>query len=199
MNSDLPDDIQSCGILGPDIVLPLRKNRNCELEFEYTVETTLGEVKQKILERLQSESPPVRIALYNGNERCWIVDDKAYFDTVLKKYWNPECSNKIRVGAYVSSDAGTVHQEGKLRFYMNSHESGRHNRPHVHVRTASYDYEASIDIQTGEVLAGNLPKKELKNAKKVILSDSKYFIECWNEMTDGLSIDINNHYGLTDY
>ena len=62
-----------------------------------------------------------------------------------------------------------------------------------------YDYEASIDIQTGEVLAGNLPKKELKNAKKVILSDSKYFIECWNEMTDGLSIDINNHYGLTDY
>lgn len=36
----------------------------------------------------------------------------------------------------------------------------QHNLPHIHAKYA--EYEASIDIADGEVLAGELPKKQLR-------------------------------------
>lgn len=38
-------------------------------------------------------------------------------------------------------------------------DTGQHNRPHIHVRYA--EYEASVDIKTGERLAGDFPRKKL--------------------------------------
>lgn len=199
LDSSLPDDIQSCGILGPKIVLPLRRNKYCELDFEYTEKTTLSEVKEAVLERLESVDSPVKIAFFIENERYWIGDINARLSNLIQKYLDTNNVGKIRIGAYVSADAGAVWQEGKLRYFMHSREAGKHNRPHVHVRTVSNDYEASIDIESGIVLAGKLPGKLLRAAKKKILSDKKYFIKCWNEMTDGLCPDINRHYGYIKY
>lgn len=199
LDSNLPNDPQSCGILGPEIVLPLRKNRYCELEFEYTEKTTLKEVKEAVLRRLESTTSPVKIAFFNDEERYWIGDINACFDELIAKYLDSGRSGRIRVGAYVSADAGLMCQEGNLRFYMHSREAGKHNRPHVHVRTTSYEYEASIDIENGKVLAGELPGKLLRCAKKKILSERAYFMKCWNEMTDGLCPDINRHLGYIKY
>ncbi len=39
-------------------------------------------------------------------------------------------------------------------------DTGRHNKPHVHVRYQ--DKKASISIEDGNVLAGNLPPKQLR-------------------------------------
>lgn len=82
---------------------------------------------------------------------------------------------------------------------MHSREEGKHNRSHVHVRTTSYEYEVSIDIENGEVLAGKMPGKQLRCAKEKILSDKNYFMKCWNELTDGLQPDIDKHYGYLKY
>ena len=45
-----------------------------------------------------------------------------------------------------------------IRMYLldNKH----HNLPHIHARYA--EYEASINIEDGEILAGKLPKKQLR-------------------------------------
>lgn len=199
LDNSLPNDIQSCGILGPEIVLPLRRNRHCELEFEYTEETTLKEVREAVIERLESTESFVEIAFFSGEERYWIGNINARLDTLLTKYLDTKNLGRIRVGAYVSADAGAVCREGALRYDVHSHESGKHNRPHVHVRTVSSDYEASIDIENGAVLAGNLPGKLLKIARKKILSDKGYFMKCWSEETDGLRPDIDKHYGCIKF
>lgn len=39
-------------------------------------------------------------------------------------------------------------------------DNDRHNLPHIHVRYA--EFSASINIETGEILAGNFPNKQLK-------------------------------------
>jgi len=39
-------------------------------------------------------------------------------------------------------------------------DSDKHNKPHIHVRYG--EYKASIDIETAELLAGELPKRQLK-------------------------------------
>ncbi|MGC2238255.1 MAG: DUF4160 domain-containing protein [Pyrinomonadaceae bacterium] len=39
-------------------------------------------------------------------------------------------------------------------------DNDRHNLPHIHVRYA--EFKASINIETGEILAGDFPNKQLK-------------------------------------
>ena len=39
-------------------------------------------------------------------------------------------------------------------------DNDKHNLPHIHVRYA--EFSASVNIETGEILAGNFPKKQLK-------------------------------------
>ena len=67
------------------------------------------------------------------------------------------------------------------------------------MRDAGYEYEASIRISDGEIIAGTLPTKLANKAKDKILEDQDYLYHCWNTMTDGLKIDINHHYGYIEY
>ena len=39
-------------------------------------------------------------------------------------------------------------------------DNDKHNLPHIHVRYA--EFNASIDIETGEIIVGELPRKQLK-------------------------------------
>ena len=36
----------------------------------------------------------------------------------------------------------------------------------------------------------------LKRAKKKILDNKRFLLECWNKMTDGMKVDINNYFGI---
>lgn len=61
-----------------------------------------------------------------------------------------------------------------IRMYLldNKH----HNLPHIHAKYA--EFEASISIQDGEILAGDLPKKQLR------------LVQAWIELhRDELSAD----------
>lgn len=199
LDENLPDDVQSCGILGPEIILPLRRNRHCELKFEYTEATTVGEVQHAVLEHIQSLNHGVWLAFLSGGERFKIGDRNACFSKLVEKYLDPCDTGKIKVAALVSLDAGVVCEEGQLRYVMHSGEAGKHHLPHVHVHTTSHEFEASISIQDGQVLAGNLPPKLLKKARKKISEDRDFFLNCWCTLTDGLIPDINYHYGYIKY
>ena len=170
LDESLPDDIQSCGILGPEIIVPLRRNRNCKLDFEYTEKTTLRDVVYAVLERLDSLYHGIRIAFLKDGLRYWIEN----------------------------MDAGAIDEEDGVRYYMNSREAGRHHEPHVHICDTSRQYEAVILIKDGKVI-GDFPSKLLKKAKRKVMENQAFFLEQWNVLTDGIKIDVNHYLGTIHY
>ena len=93
---------------------------------------------------------------------------------------------------------GEIWREGQIKYYMQSHESDSHNNPHVHVNIG-HKYEASIDIINGNILAGKVPQKYYGKIIKKIKDNKDFLILCWNELTDGLKIDINYGLGIASY
>ena len=91
---------------------------------------------------------------------------------------------------------GDVWREGRIRYYMKSHEAGSHNLPHVHVMVG-HDNEASIGILNAEILAGELPQKYESQIRKKIIDNREHLLTCWNKMTDGIQVDINYLMGET--
>jgi len=45
-------------------------------------------------------------------------------------------------------------------------------------------------------LDGNIPSKALRKARKKILDNKQFLLECWNKMTDGLKVDINQYFKI---
>ena len=202
LDESLGDDIDSCGIVGPDIILPLRKSRCPELLFEYTENTTIRDVADAVCDEfgfidLEDAYYP-RIAFFAGNIRYWIDNFDTSFKTVLDKHLDPEKRGSIRVAVYVSADAGSIFEEDGIRYYMNSRERGRHHEPHIHLHSLDSCEEAVIFIKTGKII-GNFPRKLIKKTRKRVAENKRFFLEQWNALTDGLRVDINHYLGLIDY
>lgn len=198
------DDAPFYGINGPDAMEPLSKKRNHEMVFEYDKKTCLGDIINAVKYDIwrnsnANEYVSVTYAFLVGNERYNIVDYTQNFREVLIKYLDTNNTGAVTFSILVSCDAGGVASEGPLRYFVHSRESGSHHEAHIHVRDNAFEYEASVRISDGEVIAGELPSKYAKMAKKKILSDQAYFYHCWNTMTDGLQVDINHHYGYIKY
>lgn len=132
-------------------------------------------------------------------ERYYVSDIEHDFSTLKSKYLDPKSTGGIMVGVLVSCNAGDIGGVHPLRFYVRSREAGNNHEAHVHVCDVGHQYEASVRISDGEVIAGKLSKKLAKLAKESILADQEYFYNCWNTMTDGLKVDINRHYGYIKY
>lgn len=192
---DFDSDL-SC-VLEPEDLLLLRKNRKCQLLYKYSEITTLKDVIDTITCRIQFEY--AHIAFLSKNERFFSDDDDANFNMLVKKYLDPNNEGEINVQALVCLDAGDICREDGLRYYMYSHEAGKHHKPHVHVSDTSHQYEASLALSDGSILDGYLPRKLLKKAQEKIDSDRNRFEEWWCTKTDGLSPDINRHYGYIDF
>jgi hypothetical protein len=45
-------------------------------------------------------------------------------------------------------------------------DNPHHNLPHIHARYA--EFEASIGLEEGEILSGDLPRKQLPNLKPIV-------------------------------
>lgn len=198
LDENLADDNQSCGILGPEIIVPLRRNRHCELNFEYTEKTTLGDVADAVLKRLDSLEHSVGVSFLKDGLRYWIEDRDANFKKVLTKYLDSDNAGMITVAVYVSLDAGAIEEEDGIRYYMNSREAGKHHEPHVHICDTSRQYEAVILIKSGKTI-GEFPPKLLKKAQRKVKDRQVFFLEQWNALTDGIKIDINHYLGLIHY
>lgn len=202
---DFLEDGASCGILGPEIVLPLRRNRKCNVHFQYTASTTVADAIQAVLRRIECDDKDVLIVngscvrFLHGTERYLVSDQTIDLYSLLRNYLDPREAGRVLVQVLVSADAGAVCCEEGIRYYMYSHEAGKHNEPHVHVEDTGHTYEASIALSDCRVLAGELPPKLLKKAQKKIKEDIAYFYKCWQTKTDGLIPDINHHYGYIQY
>lgn len=196
---DSPPDY---GIVGPEIMKPLSTKRNTQMELLYCEDTLVDDlihaVKEYIWNAPDFEAGNTQYAFLVDGERYY-PDYQSNFQKLLNKYLDPTGAGTIVLTILVCHDAGDVGFEYPLRFYVNSHEGNRHRDAHIHVEDTSHQYSAAIRISDGEVIAGKLPKKLANIAKRTILSDQIYFIDCWNKQTDGLEVDINKHFGYIQY
>lgn len=198
------DDAPFYGINGPEVMFPLSQKRGYTCSFQYDATTCVGEVidfiKMIIWGSIKDDVPaPVSYSFLCKGERYYVHDGEHNFLDLLTAYFDPNGTGIVTVCILVSCDAGEVATEKPLRFFVRSHEAGSHHEPHIHVCDTGHEYEASVRISDGEVIAGKLPRQYAKLAKKKILSDQAYFYHCWNTMTDGLQVDINRHYGYIQY
>lgn len=197
-------EVPGFAIAGPESMEPLVSWRGRELEVTYSDDMTIGEFRDSIVQHIYGkrfdEIPGyVKFTFTVGHDRAEINDPDRNFATLLQKYIDPQETGAMKVCFLVSHDAGVVYTENRLRFYMNSKEGNKHNQPHVHVKDVQHEFAASLDLFTGKVLAGDMPAKLKKEAKRIISDKRDFFIQCWNLYTDGIRIDINHGLGLIQY
>lgn len=202
LEESLGEDIETCGIIGPETILPLRRNRNPRIALEYTETTTIRDVVNAVYNvfryTLQDTVVLPKIAFFCGDIRYWIDDLDANFENLVDRYLDPQKTGAIHVAAYVSGDAGRICEEDGIRYFMNSRERGRHHEPHIHLLALDSCEEAVIIIKTREVI-GDFPRKLVKKARRNVEKNEKFFLEQWNVLTDGLKVDINRYFGLVNY
>ena len=202
LEASLGDDIESCGIIGPETILPLRRNRNPQIALEYTESTTVRDVVNEVYKvfgfvELDTMLLP-RIAFLRDELRYWIDDLDARFQPLVEKYLDPQNIGEVYVAAYVSGNAGRICEEDGIRYFMNSRERGKHHEPHIHLLALDSCEEAVIIIKTREII-GDFPRKLIKKARKKVEKNERFFLEQWNVLTDGLKVDINRYFGLINY
>ena len=75
---------------------------------------------------------------------------------------------------------------GGITIYLLFHDTKQHNKPHVHVYYG--DHEASIGVD-GELLAGSLPKKQLKVVQGWLAYHEEEVYRAWNLAVQGEHFD----------
>ena len=62
------------------------------------------------------------------------------------------------------------------------HDDEQHHKPHVHVRYGEYKASVAVD---GELLAGGLPKKQLRLVQAWLIIHEDEVYEAWNNAVAG--------------
>lgn len=89
---------------------------------------------------------------------------------------------------------GRVGTVNGIKFVVRSKENC-HTVPHVHAEYG--EYQISIDIVTGEVRSGNLPKKNQRIATDWVKAHRQQLLNDWNNMTLS-AISSLTKSGITD-
>ena len=199
------EDPPHYGIVGPEVMLPLAQARGKIISVEYSELTTLKDFEIAVTKQIWDRpfEPWMTRPFFSfvvENERLFIGNPNANFSYLLAKYIDQDNSRQIKVCFLVCNDAGVIEPRGgQLRYFMRSHEEGKHHVPHVHVEHVGHQFEATVQISNGEILAGKLPGKYGVKVKKEILENQEYYYDCWNKLTDGLKADVNQHFHLVYY
>lgn len=119
-------------------------------------------------------------------ELCEIEDYDMNLEQFLDLY---PPSDKLMVFFIFSKYQGVIFKEQGYKYYMHSNENG-HNSPHVHVNYR-HEYDVSIDISNGRVLAGYMPQHILRKAVKKIKENKDYLLDCWNKYTNGIKVNMD--------
>lgn len=207
-NRELPQLLvkgsEDYGILPKSVLIPLRTLNGRTFKFKLrenaTVNTLIGLVKREMV----SLSPYYRYWSWirwavSCEERYYLDDYSQKVPFLMRKYFGYPDNREVDIELLISTDAGEVDNADGLEYYVYSRERGKHHIPHVHVITTDHEYSAVISIIDGEMIEGRMPKRKLKKAKRRILDNQSYFVQCWNTKTDGLRIDINKHFHLIEY
>lgn len=172
----------------------------CKTEFYQSIQDEI--IVRDILDELIKRMNIIEERFYESYSVVYIKTDSDYIGienyniSVQELCRRFHISNTLQVYWIYSKYQGGIWEEGQIQYYMRSHESGSHHRAHVHVN-AGHKYDASVDILTGKVLEGKLGKYEKKVIKKVS-DNQKFLLQCWNDMTDGLKVDIDYHLKMHD-
>lgn len=75
---------------------------------------------------------------------------------------------------------------GGMVIYMLFRDVGQHNKPHVHVYYGEYEAVVAID---GELLAGSLPRKQLKIVTGWLAYHEEAAYKAWNLAVNGEHFD----------
>ena len=194
-----------CSILSandPDVKNLNILERDSELELEYILEpnTTMSDIRNAICEKMNKQigdlcrSCPC-ICIKSHEDFIEIENMDIIVETLLRKF---QIDGNLQLYFAFSALQGDIWREGQIHYYMQSREYGKHNRPHVHVN-AGDRYSAAIDILTGEILAGEIPGKYMKQIKNKVEKNRGFLIDCWNNMTDGINVDIDYRFGITSF
>lgn len=202
-----------CGILGPEVIIPLRKANGASYIIEsdsdlFSVRDLWDWIDCKLYAEVVSpyfdsvlqfihESRFVRKYLcFNGYR--YSVEE---WDKPLEYYLNrmgKTAEQEIEVQLLVSANAGDVCRDDGIRYYMNSREAGSHNIPHVHVDVCHKD-SGTFSLLDGSQLSGDVKAKDRAKIKAMIHRHQQEWLVYWNEHTDGLNIDLNQVLGLIRY
>lgn len=184
---------------------PYRKFRNelpIETKYSYyypiSSETTLHDLLNPYLDKLKIKHEK----FYKCSSMVWLkternyvnITDYDYYILRLIRYFGQ--TDELNLFLIFSVLQGDIWREDSIRYYMNSHEAGSHNFPHVHV-LVERTYEASINLINGEIITGILPAKFKKKVLEKVKQNRLYLLDCWNKQTDGLKFDINFGLGIT--
>lgn len=185
------------GIEIPDVNKEFKNFSSIEFDFEYNDKSTIDDLIVKLMEYMNFKhgltfpDNPSPLHIFVENDLIRINNNVYNFQKLLNKF---NIQDNLTVYLLYCSQAGTIWNEDGIRYYMNSRESGSHHKPHVHI-DYRYEEEASVAIEDGAVLAGNIPSRVLNKVQEKIRENKKYLFQCWNDMTDGLDYDINYHFG----
>lgn len=134
------------------------------------------------------------LALRIGGDLLRFQKDEVLISTLMKYYPDETITDAYIV---IINVAGEIEiGSGDLRYFIRSHERGRHHYPHVHVTNSSREKNATILILNCEVRENSgLSKKQLKLAKKEVEANRGVLLRYWNMHTDGIRFETNGRFG----
>lgn len=142
--------------LGCNIESAFGYMQTAPLKIDAPEDMIAGEVMARLLEACVQVPPDSKSfpgELYVASPHInFFIDD---LDMTMAELADVIGSNRINLYALINGSAGEVYR-GKVpgvTFCFHSKEQCSHSRPHVHVKY-EHDYEASISIQDGAILAG---------------------------------------------
>ena len=202
------------GILGKEIVAPLRRIngksfsiKNVEADFSITnlwdwIDKRIYEIGAKfktdsVLTLADEFSVIQKYLIFNGLRYSIGATEKpiAYF---LHRMGHA-IEDTIEIQLLLCMDAGSVFEDDGIRYYMNSREAGKHNEPHVHV-DIRHETSGSFSIITGKKLSkGKIKTSDVRKIQMMIANHQAELINFWNEHTDGLTVDLDQAFGLIGY
>ena len=94
-------------------------------------------------------------------------------------HFSPEITAFLRDAFELMEIRGRVGGIDGITFSVRTNE-GNHCIPHVHAKCV--EYEVSVAIETGEVLAGNLPRKNQKAAVSWVLQNQDKLMNDWRSI-----------------
>lgn len=209
------NDSPNCGIIGEDIIMPLRKiNGNTYSIPNVTSNFSIRELwnwidhllfndekstsHTNVLRFVQDYHIVKKYICFNGLRYCIQDLDKPVQYYV--RYMGDSIDSPLEIQLLVSGNAGNLSIDNGIRYYMNSKESGHHNEPHVHV-DIRHELSGSFSLITGKQLQKNnkIKPKDANAIKLMIMENQKEWIDYWNKHTDGLNVDLNQAFGLIQY
>ena len=178
----------------------LKRNSTINIDYFIKEETTVRDIQNVICNRMEE---PVKefckslqwIYIKTDQDLICVEELDIRMLDLLKQF---NIKDELYLYMIFSAYQGDIWRDEQIRYYMPSHESGSHNNPHVHV-IINRDYSAAIDIRTGEILAGRIPSKYKKKIVEKIMTNQTFLFECWNNMTDGLKVDIDYRFRNSEF